>query len=417
MEIKLGDFGLATKENFDGERKRTLCGTPNYIAPEVLTKKGHSYEVDIWSIGCILFTLLVGKPPFETQTLKETYKRIRANEYHVPSRVGLQAKNLIRQLLQDDPVKRPSVANILKDDFLTQGYMPSRLPTSCLTMAPRFDTKLQQIKRGPLQEINKEVASTGPQSSAIKKAPSTTNPSQDIYAQCEVLLQDLHKQLASVIATNPSSKLPPNEDELEDPKASPMMWVSKWVDYSDKYGFGYALCDESIGVVFNDLTKLLLLSDGSNIHYIDFDGHEHYYTMQQYPAMLEKKVKLLNYFMNYMKEHLLKAGANMQLREGDELARIPFLRTWFRTSRAVVMFLTNGTLQINFFKDHTKIILCPLMGAVTYINEKREAKTFRLDLIEKFGCGNELSTRLIYTFEKVENMMKSSSRRTATAAE
>ena len=41
-----------------------------------------------------------------------------------------------------------------------------------------------------------------------------------------------------------------------------MYWVSKWVDYSDKYGFGYALCDESIGVVFNDLTKLLLLSDG-----------------------------------------------------------------------------------------------------------------------------------------------------------
>lgn len=416
MEIKLGDFGLATKENFDGERKRTLCGTPNYIAPEVLTKKGHSYEVDIWSIGCILFTLLVGKPPFETQTLKETYKRIRANEYHVPSRIGLQAKNLIRQLLQDDPLKRPGVVKILQDDFITQGYMPSRLPTSCLTMAPRFDTKLQQIKRGPLQEINKEIATSGPQSSAIKKAPSTT-PSQDIYAQCEVLLQDLHKQLAQVIATNPASKMCPNEDELEDPKASPMMWVSKWVDYSDKYGFGYALCDESIGVVFNDLTKLLLLSDGSNIHYIDFDGHEHYYTMQQYPAMLEKKVKLLNYFMNYMKEHLLKAGANMQLREGDELARIPFLRTWFRTSRAVVMFLTNGTLQINFFKDHTKIILCPLMGAVTYINEKREAQTFRLDLIEKFGCGSELSTRLIYTFEKVENMIKSSSRRTATAAE
>merc|ERR1719211_658083 len=90
MEIKLGDFGLATKENFDGERKRTLCGTPNYIAPEVLTKKGHSYEVDIWSIGCILYTLLVGKPPFETQTLKDTSKRIRANEYHVPSRVGPQ---------------------------------------------------------------------------------------------------------------------------------------------------------------------------------------------------------------------------------------------------------------------------------------------------------------------------------------
>lgn len=68
--------------------------------------------------------------------------------------------------------------------------------------------------------------------------------------------------------------------------------------------------------------------------------------MREYPQMLEKKVKLLNYFMNYMKEHLLKAGANMQIREGDELSRIPFLKTWFRTSRAVVMFLTNGTLQV-----------------------------------------------------------------------
>ena len=91
---------MATKESYDGERKRTLCGTPNYIAPEVLTKKGHSYEVDIWSIGCIMYTLLVGKPPFETQTLKDTYKRIRANEYHVPSKVGPLAKLLIRKLLQ-----------------------------------------------------------------------------------------------------------------------------------------------------------------------------------------------------------------------------------------------------------------------------------------------------------------------------
>lgn len=83
-----------------------------------------------------------------------------------------------------------------------------------------------------------------------------------------------------------------------------------------------------------------------NIHYIDFTGGEHYYTMSEYPSHLEKKVKLLNYFRNYMKEHLLKAGANMDVREGDELSRIPALKTWFRTSRAVVMHLTNGTLQV-----------------------------------------------------------------------
>lgn len=67
MEVKLGDFGLASKLDFDGEKKRTICGTPNYIAPEVLEgKAGHSYEVDIWSLGVIIYTLIIGKPPFET---------------------------------------------------------------------------------------------------------------------------------------------------------------------------------------------------------------------------------------------------------------------------------------------------------------------------------------------------------------
>jgi len=78
MEVKCGDFGLATKLEFDGERKRTICGTPNYIAPEVLEgKQGHSYEVDIWSLGVIIYTLIIGRPPFETNDVKTTYKRIR----------------------------------------------------------------------------------------------------------------------------------------------------------------------------------------------------------------------------------------------------------------------------------------------------------------------------------------------------
>jgi polo-like kinase 1 len=88
MEIKLGDFGLATKVEFDGERKRTICGTPNYIAPEILEgKSGHSYEVDIWSFGVIAYTLLIGKPPFETSDVKTTYRRIKMNAYSFPEHI------------------------------------------------------------------------------------------------------------------------------------------------------------------------------------------------------------------------------------------------------------------------------------------------------------------------------------------
>ena len=65
MSLKLGDFGLATKIEFEGEKKTTICGTPNYIAPEILEgKNGHSYEVDVWSLGVIIYTLLIGKVIF-----------------------------------------------------------------------------------------------------------------------------------------------------------------------------------------------------------------------------------------------------------------------------------------------------------------------------------------------------------------
>jgi len=399
MECKIGDFGLATKVDFDGERKKTLCGTPNYIAPEVLGKKGHSYEVDVWSLGCILYTLLVGKPPFETQTLKDTYNRIKKNEYHVPSRVGPLAKNLIQKLLQHEPNRRPSVAEILQDDFMTMGYLPPKLPVSCLTMAPRFDTKANAsliARRTPLLEVNGEIGGGMQRKDSVK---SESSGSVDCY------LTDLYNQLKQLVNSKPGQKSPHFEDEAEDPRSQPMTWVSKWVDYSDKYGFGYSLNDDSIGVVFNDLTKLLLLADEQNIHYITYDGNEHYYTMSEFPADVEKKVKLLNYFKNYMREHLLKAGANMEVREEDQLSRIPALKTWFRTSRAVVMHLTNGTMQINFFKDHTKIILCPLLGAVTYIDETRKNRTFRFDLLEKNGCSEELASRIHYAFDKVETML------------
>ncbi len=106
---------------------RTLCGTPNYIAPEMLRKSGHSYEVDIWAIGCVLFTLLVGKPPFETSSLKETYNRIKRNEYHIPSKISPAARQLITRMLQPDPHSRPNIQQVLKFDFFTCGKFSFRL--------------------------------------------------------------------------------------------------------------------------------------------------------------------------------------------------------------------------------------------------------------------------------------------------
>ncbi|XP_064635571.1 serine/threonine-protein kinase PLK1-like [Lineus longissimus] len=400
MEIKIGDFGLATRVDYDGERKKTLCGTPNYIAPEVLCKKGHSFEVDVWSLGCIVYTLLVGKPPFETANLKDTYTRIKRNEYHIPSRVSLPAKNLITRLLKADPTDRPCVEAILQDEFFSSGYLPPALPTSCLTMAPRFDMLKSEANRKPLMELN--GLASGTEGKSTKSEPRNDLAAKREDEPSDYWLKDLHDQIGKVCDVRHIEAH--QMDDAEDPACVPIYWVSKWVDYSDKYGLGYQLSDNSVGVLFNDSTRLLLTSNGENIQYIERDLTEHLHTLTVYPEALRKKVTLLKYFRNYMSEHLLKAGANVTPREGDELVRLPFLRTWFRTRSAIVLHLSNGTVQINFFGDHTKIILCPLMGAVSFINEKREFTTFKLSAIEKCGQTKELASRVRYAKTMIDRL-------------
>lgn len=414
MEVKIGDFGLAAKLEFDGERKKTLCGTPNYIAPEILQKRGHSYEVDVWSIGCIMYTLLVGKPPFETNSLKETYGRIKRCEYVIPSHVKKSASSLICKMLQPDPKARPRVDELLNNIFFTSGYLPTQLPVSCLTTAPRFDAleNKNMLSRKPLLEVNGGEIQPSPTG---KKRGDGGNPRESMptaggrTVACPQYnyrkhLSLLRSQLAAVLKTNPANKDVIMGDEMSDPAASPLVWISKWVDYSDKYGFGYQLCDEGVGVMFNDTTKVIMLPNGKDVHYIDKDGSENYYTEENFPSTLEKKMKLLTYFRRYMNEHLVKAGGSIAPRECDSLSRIPYLHTWFRTPSAVVMHLTNGTLQINFL-DHTKIIMCPLMAAVTYHDVDKNIRTYRFSSIEKSGCSPGLAQSLQYALEKIAKMI------------
>ncbi|KAK6476026.1 serine/threonine-protein kinase PLK1-like [Huso huso] len=406
MEVKIGDFGLATKIEYDGERKKTLCGTPNYIAPEVLCKKGHSFEVDIWSLGCILYTLLVGKPPFETSCLKETYIRIKKNDYTVPRHINPVAAALMKKMLQADPTTRPTIAELLNDEFFTTGYIPQRLPTTCLTVAPRFSIAPSSIDaslRKPLTALNK--ASESPVDKMAKQEEKEDIQYREMGEASESHLQDMLQQLTSVIAAKPSERALIRQEETEHPACIPIFWISKWVDYSDKYGLGYQLCDNSVGVLFNDSTRLIMYNDGDSLQYIERNNSESYLSVRSYPSALTKKITLLKYFRNYMSEHLLKAGANITPRDGDELARLPFLRYWFRTKSAIVLHLSNGTVQINFFQDHTKVILCPLMAAVTFIDEKREFRTYKLSLIEEHGCCKELASRLRYARTMVEKLL------------
>lgn len=81
---------------------------------------------------------MIGHPPFETKSLRETYNRIRKNEYTIPSRIPANAAELIKKMLQPNPADRPSLNEILDDDFFKKGFFPNRLPASSVTVSPKW---------------------------------------------------------------------------------------------------------------------------------------------------------------------------------------------------------------------------------------------------------------------------------------
>ncbi|KAK3940054.1 cell cycle serine/threonine-protein kinase CDC5/MSD2 [Diplogelasinospora grovesii] len=135
MNAKIGDFGLAalllTGKDMQIMRRTTLCGTPNYIAPEILEKdkKGHDHMVDIWSLGIIVFAMLTSKPPFQSSTTDEIYRRAKNRDYEWPSPetsqkyISQEAKDLVATMLEDAD-RRPDPDTIVEHPFFSSGYMP-----------------------------------------------------------------------------------------------------------------------------------------------------------------------------------------------------------------------------------------------------------------------------------------------------
>lgn len=248
MELKVGDFGLATKLEFEGDKKRTICGTPNYIAPEIIDgKTGHSYEVDIWSLGVILYTLLIGKPPFETSDVKTTYKRIKMNAYNFPDNITIstQAKKLISKILNLDPSKRPTLDQILEDPFFRMGNsIPTFLPASTLACPPSSSYIRQFVQNGvPTADINVDrprLESTAPiLASTLKEAKSTKSVNPSLMGTEKISLKPAVASTAK-IATAKGIELC-SESLVSDPTDIPKsetVCIKKWVDYSSKYGIG-----------------------------------------------------------------------------------------------------------------------------------------------------------------------------------
>lgn len=127
--IKVSDFGLAryiSNKTF----ATTTCGTPGYVAPEILEQKPYGKECDYWSIGVVLYILLCGFPPFYDDDNLVLFDKIKKGTYDFPSpswdNISQEAKNLIKGLLVVDPMKRLTPEELLKNNWIQGGVQANK---------------------------------------------------------------------------------------------------------------------------------------------------------------------------------------------------------------------------------------------------------------------------------------------------
>ena len=397
MQLKIGDFGLATKLDYDGEKKKTLCGTPNYIAPEVFdTNIGHSYEVDVWAVGIIMYALLIGKPPFEKKDTQLTYKNIRGIIYQFPedAKISIAAKNLIKKILVKDPKERPSFDEILADDFFNQGALiPTILPTASLAVPPT----LEYIRRFMPNADENGICHTKEENNQNNKDEENANDDKN----------DVNSTKESSNNNNENQNENQNQDQKKKLKG-PEVYVTKWVDYSSKYGLGYLLSNGFTGVYLNDCTKILFNSITNTINYVErkmTDEKDMIYSfnINGAPKELHKKILIFQNFKKYFDEEIKADREKEEKKEEEKLKMCKtakkkvkkqleksntnvgiqpqpsdsvFVRKWMKTKQAIIFRLSDKTIQFGF-KDNTEIIF--YKDNISYKNKKGEVNIFTID--------------------------------------
>ena len=130
--IKISDFGLATRMTDVKQQHFTMCGTPNFISPEIASRNAHSFETDVWSLGSMLYTFLVGRPPFDTENIKSTLTKVVNAQFEIPHHLSANAQDLIHSLLKKNPAQRLKLFEILDHPFMKQSQLMTvnAIPTS-----------------------------------------------------------------------------------------------------------------------------------------------------------------------------------------------------------------------------------------------------------------------------------------------
>ena len=393
LEVKIGDFGLAKQFAYMGEKIKHQGGTLQYMAPEVVENSESSFEVDIWAIGVIMYYLIIGKLPFRGSNQEETKEKIKKVDYtyQKDAIISEAAKDLISQILVKDPIKRPSLRQILMHDFFKLGRaIPKLIPISFKDKEPSIE-----YIRNFMVDADKN--------GIVNKKITTTN---------------LKIQF-------PENKIVDNKEVNYD------IYLKNCIfKYIGKYGISYRLNNGNFGVSFRDFSNIILIP-GINKYYYFPTGYSNNtnnriigYLKDKDKILgnhdLEKKLKLLESFMKIGtidNSSISQNNPNIFQKEEDynenNEENPTYVKKYYKFDNiSILLSLSNKNIQIYFFNGES----------ILFSKKNDEAKFFSINKNE-LNCQvypintiNEnqnisIMKKLQYTKSLIEKVMYEDERR------
>lgn len=342
MDIKIGDFGLATTIQFDGERKHTICGTPNYIAPEILEGKsvGHSYEVDFWAIGVIIYTLIIGRPPFETEDVKETYKRIQENKFSFPDHIYIseEGRDLIEKILVMNPSDRLNLEGMRAHPFMCNVKIPKNMPQYTTNFPPNsiFYRKLNgeniknlsdlstfndsreehyknliKFSKNNLMDVNrKNLLNDEKVFEKVNNNNNANNNNENLSlkkSQNQNSLSKLTNNMnkLNISQTKESHKMVNNK--IKKININNILHINEITDYSHEFGVIYKTNKNYFGIFFNDKTNIFKEVDTKIFYFINkriknqkIPQKFNIENPKDIPTEIKNKYNILNTYQGYL---------------------------------------------------------------------------------------------------------------------
>lgn len=383
-KVKICDFGLATvhKEVDENDRKRPICGTTNYLSPEVILKKnkGFGFEEDIWAIGVAAFIMLTGRAPFEGGDKELTYDNIKNCNYQFPSKIQLsnEAKDFIRTILRVDPSRRPTAIDLIDHPFLSK-FDNEQIQFYKSPQKVQPIQKVQSLQKFPIPQNNSYSPTRCPlpstklsmtnnnttsprirSTSNLSPTKYTYNYSNNPIISDDYEISPRRSNLSNYVLYNHENNELNTSQNLTVSKnfVIPNYIVTKHC-FRDE-DLGYLLADGTVGVCFEDKSRIVIAPTEKFVQYYkNSNSYAEVFNVEETAVLnenLKAKISLVKLFAKSFKKFKYLYEIDDVCLSYEPSVPLQNVKYFVRKDDNFLFKLSNKNIQVNF-SDFKKLII------------------------------------------------------------